>query len=415
MEKVKRRRREKRPRRHLIRNLPLKWSFMLYVVLCALVAILLSVSVAAWLGNMQSELYFQYYDALYPMKKTDDTDVLLSEDGVRVYSSYYARSIQFTPEDEQLYELYGTLSLISVPAVCLLCVVVTGLAFYNRKLKGPLLLIDKASARIAEGDLDFTIAYNNRNEMGRLATSFETMRAALQENERETWRLMESRKRLNAAFAHDLRTPLTVLKGYTEYLQTYVPQHRVPEEKLLSTIELMHAYVERLEGYTISMSMMQKLEEIRINPEPIAFGALCDLLRSAADMLRGPYALDFDCAGSGEIAVDPDTIVQVLENLVANAARYAKERIQVTFTRRPSVLQLTVSDDGPGFPDTVLKKGLVPYNHKRDEDVMSPHYGLGLYICSILCEKHGGELTLPQEAGSACITATFRQLKEQSE
>ena len=91
--------------------------------------------------------------------------------------------------------------------------------FYRRKLKGPIALLDMASRKIAEKDLDFAIHWDRRDEMGALCASFEEMRRALWENNRVMWRQMEERKRLNAAFAHDLRTPLTVLSGYAGMLR----------------------------------------------------------------------------------------------------------------------------------------------------------------------------------------------------
>lgn len=406
MEKVKKK------RRHPIRNLPLKWSFMLYVLLCAVVAISLSLSLAAVFSSLQSDIYYSFQeDFLNSRGLTEDVfenEELLADDVILVYRAI--DSLLMSSDDHDLYEFYGAMSLLSIPLVSLLCILLTGIIFYNRKLKKPLRLIDASSARIAGGDLDFSIQYENHNEMGRLVKSFEIMRAALQENQREMWRMMAQRKQLNAAFAHDLRTPLTVLKGYAEYLKAYVPQKRLPEEKLLSTIDLMAAYVTRLEGYTTSMSSVQKLEEMSPSPQAISFDALCKRLHSAADMLRGVYHLRFACDGQGSLSVDPNIITQVLENLVANAARYAATEISVDLRRDGDIVSLAVSDDGPGFPAKVLSKGIAPYNHRDEDHMATDHYGLGLYICSVLCGRHGGTLYLPPAEGISSVTATFHIL-----
>lgn len=73
---------------------------------------------------------------------------------------------------------------------------------------------------ISNNNLNFSIKYDSKDELGELCSSFETMRFTLANNFSEMWRQMEERKQLNAAFAHDLRTPLTVLKGYNEILQS---------------------------------------------------------------------------------------------------------------------------------------------------------------------------------------------------
>lgn len=408
MEKVAR----KKKRRHPIRNLPLKWSVMLYVILCAVFAIGLSLSIASIFTNLQSELYYSYEMERieeWGIARDELNDDMLEDEAILISRSIY--DLKMLEEDAKLYELYGQIAIISVPVISLLCVLLTGIIFYNRKLRQPLQLIDVASARIAAGDLDFSIAYDNRNEMGQLASSLETMRAALQENNQEMWRMMEQRKQLNAAFAHDLRTPLTVLRGYVEYLRTYVPQGRVSEEKLLDRLGMMHAYVTRLEGYTASMSTVQRLEEAQPVPQDVSMAALGKRLQAAADMLRGPHRLRFDRAGGDAVLhVDPDLIGQVLENLVSNAARYAASEICVALSLDGPVLRLTVTDDGPGFSRRTLDKGLVPYNHSKDENVASDHYGLGLYICAVLCARHGGALILPQAEGQSTVTATFHSL-----
>lgn len=78
------------------------------------------------------------------------------------------------------------------------------------------MLLFMASDRIAANDLDFSIAYDRKDEMGLLCKAFEKMRSALANNNREMWRQMDERQKINAAFSHDLRTPLTVIEGHLE-------------------------------------------------------------------------------------------------------------------------------------------------------------------------------------------------------
>lgn len=84
--------------------------------------------------------------------------------------------------------------------------------FYRVHIAGPLAELAGAADRIAGQDLDFAIRVVRGRELGRLSETLEHMRASLLEAQRELWRTAESRRRLNAAFAHDLRTPITVLK-----------------------------------------------------------------------------------------------------------------------------------------------------------------------------------------------------------
>ncbi|NLO84508.1 MAG: HAMP domain-containing histidine kinase [Clostridiales bacterium] len=406
MEKVRRTKRfkRKRERKHLIRNLPIKWSFMLYVISCAIVAVVLIMFEFVFFSTLMDDLwreYEPYSTQIEHYYSTYDSSIIysytvLESDLVMIYDEYI-----------QKYELYNMLQVLFVPVLSFLCIMATGILFYNRKLREPLGLIEDASGKIAAGDLDFQLTYDRQNEMGRLVTSFEIMRRALVSNNKEMWRKVDQRKCLNAAFAHDLRTPLTVLRGYVEYLQTYVPQGRVTEEKIASTTDVMHAYVTRLEGYTTSMSMVQKLEEAEMKPEFIDFDLLTQRLKSTADILCRANTLHFTAQGSGTVWTDIDIVSQVLENLVSNASRYAKTAIRVhCHINQDHFLELIVSDDGEGFPDALLQKGIAPYSRLNDNDIHSQHYGLGLYICKTLCTSHGGDLTIENDGG-AKVVATF--------
>ena len=97
-------------------------------------------------------------------------------------------------------------------------IVCAGTCFYHVKLKEPLTALKQGISHIADNDLDFSIGYGKQDELGELCRAFETMRGKLVKNNRYMWGLVEERKKINASIAHDLRTPITVIKGYSEYL-----------------------------------------------------------------------------------------------------------------------------------------------------------------------------------------------------
>ena len=95
--------------------------------------------------------------------------------------------------------------------------------FYQNKLKKPIEELAQASKKIAENHLDFSVTYENKDDMGVLCKEFERMRGQLARNNQILWRTIEEEKMLRAAIAHDIRTPLSVLKGYQEMLMEYLP------------------------------------------------------------------------------------------------------------------------------------------------------------------------------------------------
>ena len=221
------------------------------------------------------------------------------------------------------------------------------------------------------------------------------------------WRQMEERRRLNAAFSHDLRTPLTVLKGQSELLMQYAP--KMTAEKVSRTSEMMHQHIARLEAYVQTMGDLQRLEDVEITRQPMALGELWEQFRHTAEAVCGEKEFSCVLIGDQEISLNIDIAIvqQVFENLLANAVRFAKEKTAVSIESRDRYLYLTVSDDGDGFAKKDLENATKPF-YKAVNETDNEHFGMGLNICKILCEKHGGCLWLANRKG-AVVTAVFRQ------
>ena len=143
--------------------------------------------------------------------------------------------------------------------------------FYRVHIAGPLAELAGAADRIAGQDLDFAIRVVRGRELGRLSETLEHMRASLLEAQRELWRTAESRRRLNAAFAHDLRTPITVLKGTVEMAQMRLRRGDTLDEDALDALS---AQVARLERYATSMGGLSKLEDRPVERETFALDDL---------------------------------------------------------------------------------------------------------------------------------------------
>ena len=274
-------------------------------------------------------------------------------------------------------------------------------------------MLTVASEKIGANDLDVTIPQPSADELGKLCASFEKMRDSLEQNNKAMWKAMEERRRLNAAFAHDLRTPLTVLQGYSDFLLEGLPAGEVTPEKAAETVDTMKRSLTRLQRYVEGMNSLQKLEDLSPSRKPVSLDLLCSQLRETAEILRGPEGFALTVSGGGELVLDQELVFQVFENLMQNAARYVRDKVEISVKRNRGFLSLTVADDGPGFPPEALKKAAEPYY--RADKAASPgsaeevqHFGLGLYICRLLCEKHGGMLLLKNRPqGGAAVTALF--------
>ena len=107
-----------------------------------------------------------------------------------------------------------------------------------------------------------------------------------------------------------------------------------------------------------------------------------------------------------QLSIDTEFISQVSNNLIANAVRYANNTITLSFELHDNGLQLSVSDDGKGFDENIIHKATRPYF--TEETDHSEHFGLGLYICKLLCEHHGGYLRIGNISKGAKVIAFFK-------
>ncbi|MDI6619316.1 MAG: HAMP domain-containing sensor histidine kinase [Clostridiales bacterium] len=384
-----------------IHNLSVKKVFMLYMLLFLLLATLLSSITIRVADRIESNVNYKYLDS---------SEQYTLQNGRGKVSIVSPSNTDYTSQDRAIVTACSIVQIWSIPLYFGMCIIASALLFYRNKLKKPIELLSEASGKIAGDDLDFNLSYDSRDEMGRLCASFETMRAALLENNRELWRAIEERKRLNAAFSHDLRTPLTVLRGYTDFLKAYVPQGKISEQKLLSTVSTMSGQIDRLDRYVQTMGEVQRLEDIKASSEPVATASFMEQFQNSARVLiqESGRILDFhnevsDC----KVLLDLSIVQRVLENLLSNAAQYAKDIVSVRCRYEHEVLSITVEDDGPGFTAEDLKQAPKPY-YRNKESSDGNHFGLGLTICKDLCEKHGGQLKLQNgEKGGACVTASF--------
>ena len=408
------------------RRLSLRWALVLTTLLCALAGFLLLALETAVLEEARDAIYYKYITPYYAEESATGEFYTVSPDGRTLYVEATMPYAYVDPETGEVYPIETTDAKQFIPAgplrflyqyvgelavglyivTVILCFAVDAWWFYHWKIKKPLAVLGAASKKIAENDLGFAVEQPSADELGKLCASFETMRRSLEENNKALWQAVEERRRLNAAFAHDLRTPLTVLQGYGDYLLEGLPAGQVTPEKAEETLTTMKRSLTRLQRYAESMSELQRLEDLVPQKAPMDFGSLCRLLEDTATILRGPEGVGFTAQGTGTVYVDQELVFRVFENLMSNAGRYAKQRVEITVCLEGSQLRFTVADDGHGFPREALKRAAEPYY--RAEGPSGSHFGLGLTICQLLCKKHGGSLTLgnrPQ--GGAEVTAAF--------
>ena len=303
-----------------------------------------------------------------------------------------------TETQQNILSMLGIIQIVSCIVLPMGGLALSGILYYHIKLKQPISTLRNGISRIRNHDLDFSMPVHSDDELGQLCTAFDTMREELLKSNQELWRQAEERKRLNAAFSHDLRNPITVLKGTIKLLR----QGTADEQ----AIDRLESYTLRIEQYAEAMSSIQRLEQMPVRINEYSYSLLHSELEETAKILAGALEPSVSAPDKGTIQLDHGLVLTVAENLIGNAARFAKSKIEIHLERKGNFLHLSVTDDGLGYPVELIQSGPKPFGKMKED---SAHFGMGLYSSQILCLKHGGTLTLENSKSyGATATASFQ-------
>jgi signal transduction histidine kinase len=269
-------------------------------------------------------------------------------------------------------------------------VIVTVVRRILRRTAAPIGDVMEAADRVAAGDYSVRVEARGTGEVRRLVESFNEMAARLQTDE-------DQRRHLLADVAHELRTPLAVVRGNLEALLDGVyPRDDAHLESLLDETAHMTRLLDDLR--TLSLA---EAGTLRLHREPADFGGLIDdvVAAFAARASAGGVALIGTAAPVSDLDVDPVRIREVLENLVGNALRYTPEGGSIRIEAAPmpggNAVAVTVADTGTGIAPEDLPHVFERFAKSAD----SGGSGLGLAIAKRLVEAHGGEIRAESTPG----------------
>lgn len=300
-------------------------------------------------------------------------------------------------------------------------IVCAGTCFYHVKLKEPLTALKQGISHIADNDLDFSIGYGRQDELGELCRAFETMRGELVKNNRYMWGLVEERKKVNASIAHDLRTPITVIKGYSEYLDRNAGKENMTGDGTREIAGYINQAAVRLEEYADSVREVQALEDMRLEYGEVLLGSFLEEMRAQLSVMAGQNGKEIRLRArlpEQAVEISAAAVLRIMENIIDNSLRFCRERIDVEVSFAASFLTITITDDGSGFSEKerveatdYFYKGKMEGKHSMEKkhSMEEKHFGIGLTICRILAQKHGGAILLDNAPeGGARVTVKIK-------
>lgn len=272
-------------------------------------------------------------------------------------------------------------------------VIVGGVLAYG--LVQPIRSLTLATGAIAHGRLSQRVMVNSNDELGELATAFNSMAASLEKGER-------LRREMTADIAHELRNPIAVLQSNLEaILDGVLPPTPDNLQPLLTQTHLLARLVDDLRTLALAEAGQLSLERVPTDPATLV-QAVITQFQPAADAKRITLSTELPAALE-PITVDPQRLAQVLGNLLSNALRHTPEggRVVCRVTAGPDArLNFSVVDNGPGIAPEAL-----PHIFERFYRADSARSrsdggtGLGLTIARQLVEAHGGTMWVKSEVG----------------
>ena len=287
--------------------------------------------------------------------------------------------------------------------------------FFGRGLRknimNPLKKLIWASKKINDNDLDFKLSYDYQNEFQEVIVSFEQMRQTLKETLYEQWKIEQQQKELIASLAHDLRSPLTLMKGHLEMLQDGAYRNK---ERCLKYLNVLEGATERATLLVEDLNLLSQVEQVDfiLKKEKVLVREYLlnqiNVYETFVAEKNVKLMLDIEEINPKlQIEIDPNRITRVLDNLMMNSLCYApnSSSIMIKVISDESYLYLDVIDEGKGFSDEDLKYAMKKFYRGSRARTKDGGSGLGLYISKKIIELHSGEIKLSNTSeGGAKVT-----------
>jgi two-component system, OmpR family, sensor kinase len=308
--------------------------------------------------------------------------------------------------------------LLSLPGIAVL-VLVTGLAaaLIFEPARRRLDALERATRSLGAGDLSARAPEGGSDEIAHLASAFNKMAAELAQREEALRTSDRLRRQMLADVSHELKTPLTAMRGYVETLRmSDIALDAETRERYFATIERETTRLDRIVKDLLDLARLEN----NVGALDVRVFAMERIFEHVARRHeRGAKSRQIDIRSlvddmADQVTADPERIEQVVENLVANAIRHTPEggAIQMSATTKDSTIIVSVADSGPG-----ISREHLPFVFDRFYKVDAARAnnaegsGLGLSISKAIVERHGGTMSVASEPGRTAFTFTIPQTR----
>lgn len=282
--------------------------------------------------------------------------------------------------------------LIVIEIIILLFLVSHWFGKYTGRKIDKLLFVTQ---KIEKQDLDFQIESSGIFEVDRALFALEHLKQALKTSLTEQWQADKLRQDQISALAHDLKTPLTIIRGNTELLYDMALTDNQKEcaDYIEGSVVQMQDYVETL------IDMTKTRESLSFHPQNVKLSSLLHEIRTQAKGLCAVKNIHLEwCENVNReyILTDSEQLIRAFANVLSNATEHTPAGKTVFFDmyEKDSFILCSITDTGNGFSPEALKRATEQFYMDEQSRHSKSHYGIGLYVANSIITQHGGQLIL---------------------
>nr|WP_308741815.1 HAMP domain-containing sensor histidine kinase [uncultured Anaerocolumna sp.] len=306
-----------------------------------------------------------------------------------------------------LHKLFPKLELTTLILFFLIFVliVINNALHFGRKLKKELKPVLEEISQIQNRELNAERKTSKINEFNNILLSLYDMETALSQALKKEWETEQKRKSNISALAHDIKAPLTVIKGNSELI---LEEDNITE--IYKLADIINSNSDKIERYIKLLIDETKNNLTAGNEEKIDLTVLItDIIKESEAMcsLRGIELITQSKIADGEIIINRDILERAILNLIKNAIEYTvlRKMIMMNIEYSHNKLVISIEDFGKGFTEQSLKYAKDQFYTDKTER-SEEHYGLGMFFASNVAEKYNGSVTYynkPDQTGAVVV------------
>ncbi len=307
--------------------------------------------------------------------------------------------------------------ILGLVAVMFLAGLVLFSRSFGRYLKKRLDILTEIAEKVGREDLNFEREHSDIREVDEVLSSLYLMKEALQKSLKEQWESRRQKEEQAAALAHDIKTPLTIIRGSAELMQETCSMEEVREldQEILDNAAEMERYLAVMRETLMTKGKRGQETE----KEERTTGEFLKELRERTESLARIREINTEFSAPAKERMIQGTkgsfeeLMRALGNIVSNGADYSPAGGTLSISgeiisgidderneeaekqlEEQEWLRITVTDSGPGFTEEALRHGTEQFYQADQSRSRNGHYGMGLHIAHTLLEKNGGRILL---------------------